>query len=83
MTAVPPPVPAVTLENCDREPIHVPGAIQPHGALLAFDAQWRVCHVSTNTAELLGPSAPALGQTLDATHFEGLPEVRALLDERS
>lgn len=24
--------------NCDREPIHVPGAVQPHGALLAADA---------------------------------------------
>lgn len=28
----------VTLTNCDREPIHIPGATQPHGALLAFDA---------------------------------------------
>lgn len=26
------------LTNCDREPIHVPGAVQPHGALLAADA---------------------------------------------
>ncbi len=25
------------LSACDREPIHVPGAIQPHGALLAWD----------------------------------------------
>ena len=23
--------PPVDLTNCDREPIHVPGAIQPHG----------------------------------------------------
>ena len=30
--------PPVTLANCDSEPIHVPGAIQPLGALLAFDA---------------------------------------------
>ena len=27
----------VTLENCAREPIHVPGHMQPHGALLALD----------------------------------------------
>ena len=27
----------VSLDNCDREPIHIPGSIQPHGALLAFD----------------------------------------------
>lgn len=29
---------AVDLTNCDREPIHVPGAIQAHGVLLAFGA---------------------------------------------
>jgi two-component system, chemotaxis family, sensor kinase Cph1 len=28
-------VKALDLSNCDQEPIHVPGAIQPHGALLA------------------------------------------------
>ena len=28
---------AVDLTNCDREPIHVPGSIQPHGCLLACD----------------------------------------------
>ncbi|RYF80775.1 MAG: GAF domain-containing protein [Comamonadaceae bacterium] len=81
MNISPPAMPAVTLENCDREPIHVPGAIQPHGALLSFDAQWCVCHASTNAVALLGASAPALGQTLDAAHFEGSGEVRALLDE--
>jgi len=26
----------VNLTNCDREPIHIPGSIQPHGALLAI-----------------------------------------------
>lgn len=26
----------IDLGNCDREPIHIPGAIQPHGVLLAF-----------------------------------------------
>ncbi|MGA8769410.1 MAG: hypothetical protein WB610_03365, partial [Rhodomicrobium sp.] len=25
------------ITNCDREPIHSPGAVQPHGALLAVD----------------------------------------------
>lgn len=82
MTTAAPSVPAVTLENCDREPIHIPGAIQPHGVLLAFDAQLRVCHVSVNAVELLGPSAPALGQTLSEAHFTGCCDaVRALLDE--
>jgi chemotaxis family two-component system sensor kinase Cph1 len=27
---------AVDITNCDREPIHIPGAIQPHGVLLAL-----------------------------------------------
>jgi hypothetical protein len=27
----------VTVDNCDREPIHIPGLIQPNGALVAFD----------------------------------------------
>ena len=25
------------LTNCDREPIHIPGSIQPHGCLLACE----------------------------------------------
>jgi len=25
------------MENCAKEPIHIPGAVQPHGALLALD----------------------------------------------
>lgn len=28
----------MNLTNCDREPIHIPGAIQPHGLLLILDA---------------------------------------------
>ena len=27
----------IDLSNCDREPIHVPGSIQPHGALLVLN----------------------------------------------
>jgi len=50
-----PPTPAeLNLENCDREPIHVPGLIQPHGALLAFDRLGRLSHASANVATLLG-----------------------------
>src|ERR1700761_2763256 len=51
----PPPTPAeLTLENCDREPIHIPGSIQPHGALLAFDRLGRLSHASANVPALLG-----------------------------
>lgn len=53
------------LSACDREPIHVPGSIQPHGFLLAADeAGGRLRHVSANVAELLGVEpAAALGRT--------------------
>ena len=51
----PPPSPAeLNLENCDREPIHIPGSIQPHGALLAFDRLGRLSHASANVPALLG-----------------------------
>lgn len=53
------------LTTCDREPIHIPGAIQPHGVLLAVDADLRVTTASSNCADLLGPSAAeAIGTLL-------------------
>ena len=40
---------------CEREAIHIPGAIQPHGALLATrPSGWRITHCSANLAEILG-----------------------------
>ncbi|MGE8673137.1 MAG: ATP-binding protein [Achromobacter kerstersii] len=61
MNAPPQSHPPVTLANCDSEPIHVPGAIQPLGALLAFDAEGMLQFASENAPDLLG--APlTLGQ---------------------
>ncbi|WP_145725952.1 SpoIIE family protein phosphatase [Nocardioides sp. J9] len=56
------------LTTCDTEPIHIPGAIQPHGCLLAVDhATGLVVTASENVADLLGVSAAdALGQDLRA-----------------
>ncbi|MFC5390370.1 hypothetical protein ACFPH9_13330 [Brevundimonas bullata] len=34
------PAASVDLTNCDREPIHIPGAIQPIGFLVAL-TRWR------------------------------------------
>lgn len=80
MTAMPAPVaPAVNLDNCDREPIHIPGAIQSHGALLAFDAGGALRWASAGASELLGVSLPALGEKADAGHFGGDLDVRAAL----
>ena len=45
----------VDLTNCDIEPIHIPGSIQPHGALLALDVSMtQVLRHSANAAALLG-----------------------------
>lgn len=51
----------LTLDNCDQEPIHVPGAIQPHGALLAVElSDLKVRRASENVGDLLGAGAPAI-----------------------
>lgn len=70
----------VDLTTCDREPIHIPGAIQPHGVLVAVDAEHRVRMVSANCALLLGVAAPdALGRAL--SDVAG-PTVAAAVAER-
>jgi light-regulated signal transduction histidine kinase (bacteriophytochrome)/CheY-like chemotaxis protein len=49
------------LITCDSEPIHIPGAIQPHGFLIAFDANDKhITHVSANVETLLGMAPSGL-----------------------
>jgi light-regulated signal transduction histidine kinase (bacteriophytochrome) len=57
----------VDATNCDREPIHIPGAIQPHGALLVVnEPQWEVVQATTNVEALFGIAhSDLLGQSLD------------------
>ncbi|MGL6340854.1 MAG: cyanobacterial phytochrome A, partial [Waterburya sp.] len=44
----------VDLTNCDREPIHIPGSIQPHGVLLVLlPDSLEIIQVSDNTQELI------------------------------
>ncbi|GAB3515677.1 ATP-binding protein [Emticicia fontis] len=38
----------VNLTNCEQEPIHVPGSIQPHGFLIAIDADFIIRYTSAN-----------------------------------
>jgi len=53
----------VDLTNCDREPIHQLGAVQPFGFLLAISSDWIVTRASANLAEFLGiTQADALGR---------------------
>ena len=45
----------VDLTTCDREPIHIPGSIQPHGLLLVLRPdKLEVAHASRNAASILG-----------------------------
>ncbi len=45
----------VDLTNCDREPIHIPGYIQPHGVLLALkEPELTILQCSNNTYSLFG-----------------------------
>ena len=49
------------LTNCDREPIHIPGSIQPHGALLALDLdRLTVVQAGGDTGRLIGVAADQL-----------------------
>ena len=45
----------VELTNCDKEQIHIPGSIQPHGILFVLaEPQLTILQVSNNTFEFIG-----------------------------
>lgn len=53
------------LDACAQEPIHIPGGIQPHGALLVLDPDnFAVRQASANVQDILGVSLPA-GASVD------------------
>jgi light-regulated signal transduction histidine kinase (bacteriophytochrome) len=56
------------LTTCDREPIHIPGSIQPHGVLLVVDRQnMAIEQVAGDARALIGvPPEQAIGLTLSA-----------------
>lgn len=54
-------------KDCDAEPIHIPGGIQPHGFLLVLADDLRIVQASENLASLTGEDVDALiGEPLDA-----------------
>ncbi|MBC3949123.1 ATP-binding protein [Pseudomonas folii] len=70
------------LANCDHEPIQIPGAIQPHGVLVAVnESTWIVQQLSANADVLFGRVASELvGQDLDVVlGTEQAQEVRNAL----
>jgi light-regulated signal transduction histidine kinase (bacteriophytochrome) len=58
----------IDLDNCAREPIHIPGSIQPRGVLAVLrEFDFEVRQVSANVADLLGrPVDAVLGRHLSA-----------------
>jgi len=44
---------SIDLNNCDTEPIHIPGQIQSHGFLIAIDSNWIIRFHSKNITEYL------------------------------
>ena len=58
--------PNFDLTNCDREPIHLLGAIQPIGFLLALNQDWLVTRASRNVSDFLGGQESFIGRPLDA-----------------
>lgn len=66
----------VNLDNCDREPIHIPGAVQSHGALLAFSTDGTLRWASANAADLLGVPVPPPGGRLSDAPFDAREEVQ-------
>jgi light-regulated signal transduction histidine kinase (bacteriophytochrome)/CheY-like chemotaxis protein len=61
---------ATDVTNCDREPIHIPGAILPHGAMLVLDSETLdIVQVAGDVTGLLGKSLEALLGHSAATVF--------------
>lgn len=48
---------SVDLTNCDREPIHILGTIQPIGFLIAVTTDWLVSRASENVHDFIGRTA--------------------------
>ncbi|MGY1823312.1 SpoIIE family protein phosphatase [Geodermatophilus sp. SYSU D00079] len=68
-----PGVPADALARCADEPIAVPGAIQPHGALLAVtEPDLAVVVASANAADLLGRAPASLHELLTPADLDRL-----------
>jgi len=75
--------PTLDLTNCDREPIHIPGAILPHGAMLVVDPETlRIEQVAGDLMGLLGRGAADLQQAslADLLTTRQVARLRALLD---
>ncbi|MGA1409324.1 MAG: ATP-binding protein [Prochlorotrichaceae cyanobacterium] len=72
----------VDLTNCDREPIHMPGSIQPHGVLIVVEGEDLVIRQVSQNAEALTGIPPAEWFDQPLAHFftpESVDTIRACL----
>lgn len=69
MSGAPGQTASITVDNCDQEPIHIPGSIQPHAVLLVLQDDY-VVQCSENASELLAlegsVTETVLGRRVDA-----------------
>lgn len=67
------------LEDCEKNPIHISGKIQPHGAIAVIDKNHNIIYISENISEyLLDDNTLSLGKSL-AKKF--LPFIKTLESE--
>lgn len=67
-----------TVATCESEPIHIPGAIQPHGVLIAIDSE-KIIRFCSQNCEAFFCKAPA--QVLQQTLPSISPELSQLVAE--
>ena len=54
----------IDLSTCEREPIQIPGSIQPHGLLFVIDqSNDEILQAAGDAAQLLGYGGEVLGET--------------------
>lgn len=76
-----PPFGQADLTNCERELIHLPGSIQPHGVLLVLNGQLSVVQCSANAGMVFDhPAQELAGKTIDELSEALARELVALLD---
>lgn len=52
------------IEECEQEPLHLSGAIQPHGAIVIADSEGQITHASENIDQFLRPAPEIIGTEL-------------------
>lgn len=75
----------VDVSNCDKEPIHIPGYIQPHGALVAIQSNGslnELLYKSANCKEFLGDS-DRIHEILESLDLDRLKSSETQIERKS